>query len=549
MNAPGGPQRQIEAQLRSALQAIRAAPGRSKTAGRLPWYVLMGPAKAGKTAALRSAGLTAAPDGEGEAEPPPGGAAEVWLADQGVVLATGGDYLAGAGEAGWRQLVLQVQRQVGRQLSGVILMLALDDLVQAGADGRRLTARSLRARAAELQRAARLRLPVYLIITKADRLAGFTAFFEQQRPTARAQVWGVTLPVPEGEAVAGDLAAGLEALVLRLDEQLLERLQGEADPARQQLIFAFPHQLAMLSSMLRDMLEELALGTQREPGLRLRGLYFTSAEQSGPNVDLAARATGHQFGLELPPVSEPRVGGGFFLQRLFGEVIFREANLATFDARYRPGEQRLRLLAVAASLVIALGLGVLWGLSYVDQQRRLAATEARLAADVALARTIPTRDVVDADFARAARVADQARDLSADFATSWGGVLTLDQSAKVDAGQRDLYTRTLDLVLLPRILFRLQEDVRPRAGARDAADVDRLYLMLAKALPLDIDFVGKALAAKFEHLLPGKEHEDLRRSLAAHTAALLAKPLPDIGLSEDVLAETLARVTRAAARK
>ena len=301
--------------------------------------------------------------------------------------------------------------------------------------------------------------------------------------------------------------------------------------------------------MLRDMLEELASGTQREPGLRLRGLYFTSAEQSGPNVDLAARATGNQFALDLPPLPEPRVGGGFFLQRLFGDVIFREANLATFDPRYRPSQQRLRLIAAAASVVIAVALGALWCFSYVDQQRRLAATDARLAADVALAKDIPTRDVVDADFVRAARAADQARDLAADFATSWGGVLTLDQSAKVNASQHDLYDRTLDLVLLPRILFRLQEDVRLRAGARDTQDVDKLYLMLANAVSLDVDFVKKALAAKFEHVLPGKEHEDLRRSLGEHTAALLAKPLPSVGLSEDVLAETLARVTRQAAQK
>jgi type VI secretion system protein ImpL len=128
-------------------------------------------------------------------------------------------------------------------------------------------------------------------------------------------------------------------------------------------------------------------------------------------------------------------------------------------------------------------------------------------------------------------------------------VLTLDQSAKVNAGQQNLYQRALDLLFLPRVLYHLQEDVRPRTSARDAKDVDKLYLMLVNAIGLDIDFAKKALAAKFEQVLPGKEHEDLRRSLNEHAAALLSKPLPSIGISEDVVAETLARVTRQASQK
>ena len=38
-------------------------------------------------------------------------------------------------------------------------------------------------------------MPVYVLFTKADLIAGFTEFFDDLDRDARAQVWGTTFPL------------------------------------------------------------------------------------------------------------------------------------------------------------------------------------------------------------------------------------------------------------------------------------------------------------------------------------------------------------------
>ena len=50
----------------------------------------------------------------------------------------------------------------------------------------------LKQRIAEVNQVFNARLPVYLVVTKADMLAGFTQFFESYSHKEREQVFGFT---------------------------------------------------------------------------------------------------------------------------------------------------------------------------------------------------------------------------------------------------------------------------------------------------------------------------------------------------------------------
>src|SRR5690348_17457893 len=45
-----------------------------------------------------------------------------------------------------------------------------------------------------LYRESRLQLPVYVLVTKCDLIAGFGEYFDDLDGEGRAQVWGVTYP-------------------------------------------------------------------------------------------------------------------------------------------------------------------------------------------------------------------------------------------------------------------------------------------------------------------------------------------------------------------
>ena len=87
-------------------------------------------------------------------------------------------------------------------------------------------------------------LPVYVLFTKADLIAGFVEFFDNMGREEREQVWGVTFPLDDGPRRGGSgrgVSAPDSTLLLgRLNERMLERVQQEPDLARRRLIYGFP---------------------------------------------------------------------------------------------------------------------------------------------------------------------------------------------------------------------------------------------------------------------------------------------------------------------
>ena len=79
-----------------------------------------------------------------------------------------------------------------------------------------------------------MRLPVYVLFTKADLIAGFIEFFDDLGKEERAQVWGVTFAAgrrQERRAAPSPSFAGRSSTLLleRLNDRMLERLQQEPD--------------------------------------------------------------------------------------------------------------------------------------------------------------------------------------------------------------------------------------------------------------------------------------------------------------------------------
>ena len=63
--------------------------------------------------------------------------------------------------------------------------------------------RAIRQRMRELHDELGVRLPVYVLFTKADLIAGFVEFFDDLGKEEREQVWGMTFPLDDGREEAG----------------------------------------------------------------------------------------------------------------------------------------------------------------------------------------------------------------------------------------------------------------------------------------------------------------------------------------------------------
>jgi type IV/VI secretion system ImpK/VasF family protein len=321
-----------------------AADGRRRSAAELPWYLLIGAPGSGKTAALLHAGLRF-PLGDPQQDDGESTLLRVrgtrncdwWFADEAVLLDTAGRYTTDdpdADRAAWLGLLdlLKLHRP-RRPLHGLIVTLSVYDLVHWNEGEIERYAGQVRERVTELQQRLGVRVPLYLIVTKADLLAGFSEFFSGLDAEQRAQVWGVTFDRSEVHTEPRRLVERFEEEFDHLERRLYgilpARLQEERDLQRRGAIYRFPQQLRGARPLIAVFIDA-AFGsgwTGERPFLR--GIYLTSGTQEGSPIDRVLATLSRSFNLERK-VQPPTVGTGksFFLRRLLREVIFGEAGLA-----------------------------------------------------------------------------------------------------------------------------------------------------------------------------------------------------------------------------
>src|SRR3954471_758976 len=154
----------------------------------LPWYVIIGAPGSGKTTALLNAGLKLPLEQRGgkAALRGVGGTrnCDWWFTDEAIFLDTAGRYTTqdsdpGSDSAGWSEfLALLREHRARRPINGVILAINAQDLLAPGSSVREAHVEAARYRLDELTRELSIQIPVYVMVTKCDLVAGFVEYFE-----------------------------------------------------------------------------------------------------------------------------------------------------------------------------------------------------------------------------------------------------------------------------------------------------------------------------------------------------------------------------------
>jgi len=210
--------------------------------------VLIGPPGAGKTMALKHSGLgfPLAEHYGHEALRGVGGTRDCdwWFTDEAVLLDTAGRYLTqdsdeSVDSSAWGEFLKLLRRYRRRRpINGIIVAISLADILDPDPATQERHARSIRRRIREIDETLGLRFPVYVMLTKADLVAGFTEFFETLDTAQRNQVWGLSF-----EAAGNDPQA-------KKDIEDLQRQMQNLDPRR------FPGNPEMVEHMSAEVLAQ-----------------------------------------------------------------------------------------------------------------------------------------------------------------------------------------------------------------------------------------------------------------------------------------------------
>jgi type VI secretion system protein ImpL len=387
----------IDAAITTARNRLAASKVNDKGAmAKLPLLLWLGPEGSAKTTAIVRSGLE--PDllaGEvfrGEAIAATR-AINVWYSNKSIFLEAGGPVTTDP--ARWARLVkhLQPRRLAaifsrGEQAPRVAVVCISSEafMAQGGAEAVLTAARDLRARLTEVSRKLGIRLPVYVLFTKADRIPYFTEFVRNLSNEEANDVLGVTLPFDSGpvgsysDRVHLRISNQMQRLFQALAARRLVLLPREADPATRGHAYEFAREYRKLAPLAAQFLTDLCKPSQLEVSPWLRGFYFSGVRaiiinDAAPQVQaqqqagssLSSEATG-AFGAVVRPQaqaasygapSQRKVPQWLFLDSVIRGVILKDRvamGVTASGARVNIWRRALLVTLGAVALIWSLGM-------------------------------------------------------------------------------------------------------------------------------------------------------------------------------------------------
>lgn len=514
----------------------------------LPWYIIIGPPGSGKTTALINSGLEfplADRFGKNSVQGVGGTRnCDWWFTDQAVMLDTAGRYTTQdshehVDKAAWFGFLdLLKKHRPRRPLNGVLITMSLSDLLRLSTEERSLHAKAIRQRVEELTERMGIRIPLYMMFTKTDLIAGFTDFFSDISKEERSQVWGVTFTEQQDDTAdnISHIGKHYDDLLARLNQSVNSRMQGERDLNRRNLIFGFPQRLSLLKTPLISFLEECFGVNRFQSAPLLRGVYFTSGTQEGTPIDRLMGILANTFKLDraASPIFSGK-GKSFFITRLLKEVIFSESGLVGLNKKIEIRRNLIQKAFYATALLLTISFTGLWANSYVHNQNLLSQFSEK--SDIYLTSTQEAikKPIDFPDLLKRMNNLRSVRDVYPETDIPWSERLGLYQGDDLRALASANYDKQLKNHFLPMIKNRLEQRLLGEESNNNEIlyQLLRVYLMLGDTTKVDTVIIRPWVKVDWQTQFSADDNKQLMQ----HLDSLLKLELPVQTLDESLVKE------------
>ncbi len=320
----------------------------------LPWYVVAGAPKSGKTSLVLSSGLNFQNlPSQRRSEQNlirPTRNVDWRVTSDAVFVDTAGRFqLDGGGENEWAAVMETIKKfRPKRPIDGFLLTVDTEELLNSNEREIEEKAKVIRARLDQTTKSLKTRFPVYLIFTHADSIEGFRDSFSISKNEGGNLVWGTTIPLEKSDNAQSLFDSEYEILQDSVMKRRLIRLSAPFSPSRQLRIFNFPLHFASARRKLGAFVSTLFRPNPFSESPFLRGFYFTAVPEN--------RSRDGQPNPKPPQVAEKT----YFTKKFFREVVLRDRDLVKTFQQQR---QKPPILGWAVTILGVLLTTVLLGLS------------------------------------------------------------------------------------------------------------------------------------------------------------------------------------------
>lgn len=340
----------------------------------LPWYLLIGPSNAGKTTLLAHANahfiLQRQFHNQDSQHLEPSENCDWWATRHLNIVDVPGKYLA-IGDSNsvstktdyfayWKYFLHLIKKNRGPEgVNGIIIALPLSELIKEN-DSQKYYAwqQSIFRSLYFFQKLFSKPIPCHIVITKCDLVPGFSEFFAELANDEATQRWGITLPPQKNSHQTQEIfISRFNALIKKINQQLLYRLHHERDPRARVLIKDFPLHMEQMKEQLLDFVKKFSTDHFI---LSLQSINLVSAFQLPPEhantiLDEETNTTQKQVQIFKQPFPLSRT---YFIKQFISQSLIPSTQNITVTPTYIWKKRITYTTAISIVVLVAIILGI-----------------------------------------------------------------------------------------------------------------------------------------------------------------------------------------------
>ncbi|MGB5918940.1 type VI secretion system membrane subunit TssM [Arcobacter sp.] len=512
---------------------------RSKINYELPWYLVIGNKAEGKSTLLESSGLNFPLNVNFEKriaiEETTTKAFQWYFSEKSVFVDIPGNYIElnenPEDKIIWKEfLKLFTKKRWRRPINGIILTISVDRLLK-NEKALEKYAKDLRDRFDELSVSFMSSIPIYLMITKLDKIDGFNEYFINLSENEKDEILGVTFDENNKNIDSSISKIELESLLKKLNSSVLEKMHFEWEKENRSKIFLFTEYLSDLFDKTNLFVDICFSQTRYRKPLLLRGIYYTSTPCSD----------NHQQLVSIDNLEYSRDKKGLFIRKVLSDIIFPESETIKMDDNYQKKVKKNQTIALIISFVFTALISTFYINDFINQNNSLRKMEKTFEVyKIAKNKFLPS-DKVD-DILVLLNNIERIRKYNDIQDKSFWNLLFY-KSEERHKELTKIYYDDLLTFLLPRIAMVMEQNILKDLSDFDSTwDNTKAYVMLENKPHRNIKFLSKYMAEEWSKRYP--YNVKVQSELNYHFTKLLNFGFNPYSLNEDILKTARARLTK-----